>query len=1312
MRRRSRLLPSVARQERNRARARFGLIEGDWRLEDRTLLAGFQVTNLNDSGTGSLRAAIAGADAAGGSNGITFASNLNGGTIDLTNYDSTHFGLGLTAFWVSDNISIMGPSASENAIKIQRDPGAGDFRLFSVAVGASLSLQDLTLADGYAQGGSGAYGGGGGAAGLGGAIAVDQGTLNLTTVAVSNNVAAGGQGGQPGNTGNGVVIPGGGGGGLAFDGSIGNASVSGNGGSGGGPNFGGGSGNNFSPFTGTLRHRQTSAGFGGGGGGSGSGLLYSTGNGGPGGSWRRRRRFGRSLVLWNRQPAARAGLAAAAAVRGVGHHGGRQGWSRRVRRARQRGDGTLTEDDGSGAGGGGGGAGLGGAIFLIDSGLNISNSDIFKNQALGGKGGVQTGSGGQSGGNGVGLGGAIFADVPASTVTISANALLSSNSGDSGGAIYNLGSLQLSSSNASGNFARISDAGGVFNGGSATLTNDEYDSNSAAVNGGGVFNNGPLTITGSTFYNNTADSFGGGLFNYAADLLITNSTFYRNIASLGHAGGGILNEVSAVLIDDTIAGNSAATTGGGLWTVPFGVTMNNTIVAENRGNGGAVNDIGGSISASSSFNNLVDDTPSDGGLTSANGNLLGSGYSPDFYGFGNYGGPTETLALAVGSPAIDAGNKVYAEPTDQRGVTRTGNTDIGAFELAPYAVMIYDVTSTSIPVGTPTTLLSGLVSDPISHLPVVGTVLVRIGGLSALATVNPSTGSFTASFPTGSLAASLTPSTRSPTVGTRRHRPAGVSSSATGTLTVYDQLGGLSIKELPSSVIAGNSSTFQVVALDPHGNVDRTYVGTVQFTSTDARAGLPLNYTFTATTTPASTRSRTAVRFVTAGISVADRGRRVSSGIHADRDDHRRRGRGTFAYLLTGLPSTVVAGSSLVLTLEAVDRYNNVTTGYTGTVHFTSTDHAAVLPADYTFQTTDYGVRTFSGVVLKTDGIQNILATAVGQGSINGKEDTTVTSAAASQYVITGLPSSVVAGAGESFLVTVEDPYGNIARGYTGTVHFTSSDLQAALPADSTSSPVTDQGTHPFKTLRNLKTAGNQWSHRYRHAEPIDHRLEVDPRDGRRLRGTDHDGHAPLHHGGNRLQLDPQRRRRVRQRRPIVPRHSPVRRQHFRGRVAGRLPVHWGRCGQSHLHRGRARYRRHSNGGGVRRVAALRQCGPVDSRDGSRFGGTDHDGHALHYHGGNRLQPGPSCRPSTALRQPRLVVPRHGPLHQHRFPVHVAGRLPVHRGRCGQSHLHRGRARYRRQSTGVGDRRVAARRTRRPSRPSRDGPAAPMHDGR
>jgi subtilisin-like proprotein convertase family protein len=84
---------------------------------------------------------------------------------------------------------------------------------------------------------------------------------------------------------------------------------------------------------------------------------------------------------------------------------------------------------------------------------------------------------------------------------------------------------------------------------------------------------------------------------------------------------------------------------------------------------------------------------------------------------------------------------------------------------------------------------------------------------------------------------------------------------------------------------------------------------------------------------------------------------------------------------------------------------------------------------------------------------------------------TTATPPTASSLVVGGFPTSTTAGQAGSFTVTAEDATGNVATGYTGTVHFTSSDPQAGLPADYTFTAA-DAGRHTFHTA--LKTAGNQ----------------------------------------------------------------------------------------------------------------------------------------------------------------------------------------------------------------------------------------------
>jgi hypothetical protein len=175
---------------------------------------------------------------------------------------------------------------------------------------------------------------------------------------------------------------------------------------------------------------------------------------------------------------------------------------------------------------------------------------------------------------------------------------------------------------------------------------------------------------------------------------------------------------------------------------------------------------------------------------------------------------------------------------------------------------------------------------------------------------------------------------------------------------------------------------------------------------------------------------------------------------------------------VSGFPSTTTAGVSQTLTVAALNTNGTVNTNYTGTVHFTSSDPHAVLPADYTFTAADQGVHTFSAT-LKTAGSQSITATDTATGSITGSESSiTIKPAAASQFLLVA-PSSVKSGKAFGLTLTVEDAYGNVVTGYVGTVHFTSSDGTATLPMDYTFTAA-DAGVHTFTNAAVLRKKGKQ----------------------------------------------------------------------------------------------------------------------------------------------------------------------------------------------------------------------------------------------
>lgn len=68
--------------------------------------------------------------------------------------------------------------------------------------------------------------------------------------------------------------------------------------------------------------------------------------------------------------------------------------------------------------------------------------------------------------------------------------------------------------------------GGIYNSGTLTLTNSTVSGNLASAGGGGIYNDGTLTLTNSTLSGNLASAGGGGILNYGT-LTLSNSTLFR-----------------------------------------------------------------------------------------------------------------------------------------------------------------------------------------------------------------------------------------------------------------------------------------------------------------------------------------------------------------------------------------------------------------------------------------------------------------------------------------------------------------------------------------------------------------------------------------------------------------------------------------------------------------------------------------------------------------------------------------------------------------------------------------------------------------
>src|SRR5216684_6655279 len=168
-------------------------------------------------------------------------------------------------------------------------------------------------------------------------------------------------------------------------------------------------------------------------------------------------------------------------------------------------------------------------------------------------------------------------------------------------------------------------------------------------------------------------------------------------------------------------------------------------------------------------------------------------------------------------------------------------------------------------------------------------------------------------------------------------------------------------------------------------------------------------------------------------------------------------------FSVTSTSAAPVAGTAVNFTVTALDDKNSPVAAYSGTVHFTSSDAQAVLPASATIT----GGTGTGSVTMKTAGPQTV--TATGADSLTGTSGTIlVGSSAASTLSVSPAAATANTGTPFNFTVTAFDPFSNTATTYAGTVHFSSTDRSAALPADSKLT----NGTGSFSAT--LKTSGSQ----------------------------------------------------------------------------------------------------------------------------------------------------------------------------------------------------------------------------------------------
>ncbi|MEH2327038.1 MAG: hypothetical protein V7K32_26450 [Nostoc sp.] len=485
----------------------------------------FSVTNINNSGLGSLRQAVLDANALSGKDIINFGGLFTDGlahTISLT-------GSGLS---ITDDLTIQGTNPSLLTIK---DDSAD--RVFDIGSGVTSAINGLTITNSYKN------------AGGGGAIS-NEGVLTLNYSTITGNTAV--YGGGIDNTGSltvnystiaGNTASNGAGGGIYNYGSLtvnhstitnNTANTDGRGSSISGS--GGGIYNDRSSLTvnySTITENTASN-----GGGINSFTLDSTTTAIT--------TVNHSII--NGNTAVDGGGISIDLADGI--------------QTLSVSNSSISDNSANFNGGG---------IFVTDSSggitMMVSNSSISGNSAKfnGSGGGIYdgvSGNGGYDDFNGT----TIIPDFPLSTITITKSIISGNSAGANGGAIYN-----YSDEHSSVPYLTSS---------TITVTNSTISSNSARVNGGAFYNLGTITVTNSTISGNTALKGGGGIYNggftypgyreadNASDgnLTVSNSTIINNHAS---TGGGIYNNGTLLVSYSTISNNYATDYGGGIYNSSF-----------------------------------------------------------------------------------------------------------------------------------------------------------------------------------------------------------------------------------------------------------------------------------------------------------------------------------------------------------------------------------------------------------------------------------------------------------------------------------------------------------------------------------------------------------------------------------------------------------------------------------------------------------------------------------------------------------------------------------------------------------------------
>lgn len=305
---------------------------------------------------------------------------------------------------------------------------------------------------------------------------------------------------------------------------------------------------------------------------------------------------------------------------------------------------------------------------------------------------------------------------PSANLALSGISLVNGRTASNGAAISFQGPAALTLTNVvlGNNQTTVGDGGAVsaYAGATATLTDVTAIGNKASA-GGAIFMDGTskLSLTRFRATGNQATSGGGVIEFWGPSVSIIESTFATNAATAFGAGGGVIDvnpatKATLSIVNSTFQGNTASNAGSGaaISTHDTTGTINNSTFADHQAQGTI--EAGGNTKLTLT-NTIVSNTIANQNCFVVGGTIVDGGNNLQFAGtisnscgasiptadpklgsLANNGGPTSTIALLAGSPAIDAGNNATCAATDQRGVARPqgAKCDIGAYEAATAGV--------------------------------------------------------------------------------------------------------------------------------------------------------------------------------------------------------------------------------------------------------------------------------------------------------------------------------------------------------------------------------------------------------------------------------------------------------------------------------------------------------------------------------------------------------------------------------------------------------------------------------------------------